>query len=248
MNTFVLGIPVYNEKLTLYDFFYHLSSNLPTSIQEILFINDGSTDGSKEILDKIQSQHKNIKVVHRYPNQGYGASIIYLLSYAKTNQYSFLITMDCDKQHRIEDLYKFIEYKDQYDLISGSRYTLDSPFFGIEPPKERILINQKITKKINQKYNFNITDAFCGFKRYKLQNINPSFFSEKGYGFPLEFWAYCFYYNLSIQEIPVARIYITDDRTFGENLDRHKRRYRYYLRVWKESEKKFRNYLYGKPF
>ncbi len=248
MNSFILGIPVFNEENTLYDFFNQLLSNLPTIIQKVIVINDGSTDSSKEILNEIGSQYKNVKIIHRYPNQGYGASMIFLLNYAKNNQFSFLITMDCDKQHKIEDLYKFIEYDPQIDLVSGSRYKKESPIFGIEPPKDRVLINQKITKKINQKYNFHITDAFCGFKRYKLKKINPDLLFEKGYGFPLEFWAYCFYFHLSIQEIAVARVYITDDRTFGENLDKYKVRYYYYLKVWKQAEKKFQNFIYEKSF
>ncbi|MFN3604452.1 MAG: glycosyltransferase family 2 protein [Leptonema sp. (in: bacteria)] len=241
---FLLGIPVYNEEPYLSDFFENLILHLPKSISKIVAVNDGSTDASKEILEKIQSKNKNLEVIHRYPNQGYGASMIFLLEYAKKNQFDFLVTMDCDKQHKVEDLYKFLELDFSVDVVSGSRYMPDSPFYGIEPPRERILINQKITKKINQKYHFNLSDAFCGFKRYKLNRIE-NIFTEKGYGFPLEFWTYCYYFKMSIQEVSVTKVYITDDRSFGENLNKHRVRYKYYLRVWKEAERKFSN-LYGR--
>lgn len=239
---FILGIPLFNEEDTILEFFSNLISNLPREIEKIIVINDGSTDNSKFLLEKLKENYKFLEIKHHYPNQGYGFSIIQLMFYAKKEQYDFLITMDCDKQHKVEDLIKFINFDYNIDVVSGSRYREDSPSFGIKPPEDRVRINQKITKKLNEKYKFSLTDSFCGFKRYKLKKINPELFTEKGYGFPLEFWTYCYYYGLTLKEIPVARIYITDDRSFGEDLDKYKKRYKYYLKVWKNSEKKFSSF------
>jgi dolichol-phosphate mannosyltransferase len=237
----LLGIPVYNEEENIFPFFDHLFSFIPKEIKKIIIINDGSTDNSPKLLEQIKNQYKSfyIDVIHRYPNQGYGSSMIYLLDYAKKNSFDYLITMDCDRQHKVEDLNKFIQQPENIDVVSGSRYLPESPECGIKPPIDRMKINTKITQKINQIYKFSITDSFCGFKRYKLKKINLNYFEEKGYGFPLEFWAYCYFFNLTIKEIPVARVYITDDRSFGENLDKYKIRYKYYLKVFKYSHQKF---------
>ncbi len=239
----LLGIPVYNEEENLKTFFENLLFKLPDSIKTISIINDGSTDNSKTILEEIEKKYSDfsLKVYHQYPNQGYGSSMQFLLKYAKKNNFDYLITMDCDRQHTPEDLIRFIKEPMEWDVISGSRYLPESRSCGNQPPQDRLKINKKITKKINQLFRFNLTDAFCGFKRYKLKNIHPEFLNEKGYGFPLEFWTYCYYFNLTIKEIPVTRIYITDDRSFGENLDKYKIRYRYYLAVLKNSIKKFQN-------
>jgi len=238
MSKFLLGIPVYNEEENIVPFFEQLFAKLPEKIHHIIVINDGSTDNSKNLLESLKKYPK-IEIVHRYPNQGYGASMIFLLEYARKNHFDFLITMDCDRQHRVEDIQRFIEEDSNIDVLSGSRYLPDSPLCGISPPQERVKINQKITNKLNKIYRWQLTDAFCGFKRYKTKKINPSLLEEKGYAFPLEFWAYCYYNQLSIKEIPVARVYITDDRSFGENLDKHRIRYRYYLSVFKKSNQKF---------
>lgn len=238
----LLGIPVYNEEDNILPFFENLSSKLPKEIEKIVFVNDGSSDNSRIILEDIKNQHKTlIDIVHRYPNEGYGASMIFLLNYAKQNHFEFLITMDCDQQHKPEDLQRFIKVSPNFDIVSGSRYLGESPIAGIDPPIERVKVNQRITKKLNQIFNFQLSDSFCGFKRYKLSNIVPSLLEEKGYAFPIEFWTYAYYKNLSIIEIPVARIYITDDRSFGENLDRHRIRYKYYLKTLKTSLKKFQH-------
>ncbi|GIX40961.1 MAG: dolichyl-phosphate mannose synthase [Leptospiraceae bacterium] len=240
----LLGIPVYNEEENINPFFEHLFSKLPEEINKIIVINDGSTDNSKKLLENIKKKYDNfsIEIIHRYPNLGYGASMIFLLDYAKQNHFDFLITMDCDRQHRVEDLKRFIKQPFSFDVVSGSRYLPNSPKCGIDPPKDRLKVNQKITLKLNQIYHFRLTDSFCGFKRYKLEKIHPECFEEKGYGFPLEFWSYCYYFKLSIKEIPVARVYITDDRSFGENLDKYKIRYKYYLNVLKKANKKFQQF------
>lgn len=239
---YLLGIPVYNEKDNIPVVFRKLLSGLPDAIKEILVINDGSTDGSGEILEEIKNTYSNhkITIIHNYPNQGYGRSIRFLLEYARSRNYEFLITMDCDQQHRIEDLHHFIEIAPNYDVVSGSRYLPGSPRFGIRPPADRVEINKRITEKLNTLFRLPLTDSFCGFKRYRLKNINPDVLDENGYAFPVEFWVYVYYHNLSVTEIPVARVYITDDRSFGENLDRPKLRYHYYLRVLKKSIEKFK--------
>ncbi|MCS7204315.1 MAG: glycosyltransferase family 2 protein [Leptospiraceae bacterium] len=238
--TFLLGIPVYNEVKFIPIFFEKLLKNLPDEINEIIVINDGSTDGSRHALDEIKTPNRTkIQVIHQYPNQGYGAGIIFLMSMAKEANYDYLITMDCDLQHQVEDLQKFIQESKEIDVVSGSRYLPESPIAGVDPPPERIEINKRITAKLNKTYHFYLTDSFCGFKRYRLKNIQPEVFEEKGYAFPMEFWAYSFYNKLTIKEIPVARVYVTNDRSFGENLDRHTVRYHYYLRVLKKSDRKF---------
>ncbi|MBU44903.1 MAG: dolichyl-phosphate mannose synthase [Spirochaetaceae bacterium] len=234
----LLAIPVYNEASSLREVFSEILDHLPEQIQAIVAIDDGSTDGSAEILDELSKEQSIIFVRHHRQNHGYGCAMIESMKIAQKHGYSHLITMDCDRQHRPEDLIRFLNVDPDIDVVSGSRYLPESRRQG-HAPEDRVEINSRITARLNRRYGWSLTDSFCGFKRYKMERIDPALFSETGYAFPMEFWPYCQGKGLKIQELAVSRIYTTDSRSFGEDLDRRRRRYRYYLNTFRKAEKKF---------
>ena len=234
----LLAIPVFNEADSLEGVFSEILDHLPPEIQAIVAIDDGSSDGSAEILDELSQKRDKIFVRHHQENHGYGCAMIESMKIARKHGYSHLVTMDCDRQHRPADLIRFIQMDPDIDVVSGSRYLPDSRTQG-NPPEDRVEINSRITARLNRHYEWSLTDSFCGFKRYRMENIDPDQFKETGYAFPMEFWAFCRRSNLLIQELAVSRIYTTDSRSFGEDLDRRRRRYRYYLETLKSAEKKF---------
>jgi dolichol-phosphate mannosyltransferase len=233
----ILAVPVYNEVSTISAFFDTLTAHLPEEIREIYIINDGSTDRSGEEIRDFAKKEARVALLERKHNEGYGASMIAALRHAGERGCDYLITIDCDLQHRPEDLKRFIEFDPRIDIVSGSRYLPESQNCGSAPP-ERVEINERITAMLNRRYGWNLSDTFCGFKRYRLARIDPGFFTVKGYAFPLEFWAYAHHHRLSIQEIGVSRIYVTDDRSFGEDLDKKNKRFRYYIKTWRETERR----------
>lgn len=234
----LLAIPVYNEEATVREVLASVQEALPEAIREIYLINDGSTDGSAAQIDSFVAECSIARVLHRSRNEGYGATMIESFRYAKEKRYDYVITMDCDRQHRPEDLIRFIDVDSAVDVVSGSRYLRDSARYG-EAPEERVLVNRKITERLNRRYGWDLTDAFCGFKRYRVQSIDPAVFETTGYAFPMEFWVWAYRNRLRIEEIAVSRIYTTDDRSFGEDLDRMRKRYRYYLETWNGAESRF---------
>ena len=233
-------IPVFNEGSVIQKVAKRTLEH-STSFANILFINDGSTDTSKSELLGLALTYPEITVLNKETNQGYGASLISGIEFAIQNKYDFCITMDCDDQHQPSDLPRFFEFDSSVDLVSGSRYLPNSGVQGIEPPGDRVEINKRITALINKHYDLHITDAFCGFKRYKLSSFQNHEFTENGYASPLELWSYVYHLSRSVKEIAVDRIYITDDRSFGEDLDKKRKRYQYYLQVWKRSHKTYEN-------
>ncbi len=206
----------------------------------ILLLDDGSTDQSGAILDQMSGKFNYIQAIHHKKNQGYGASMQDALVIGKQQGYDFVITMDCDRQHRPEDIQRFIDKSPDIDIVSGSRYMPQSGHSGVAP-EDRVEINGRIVKMLNRKFGWYLTDAFCGFKRYRLDRIELSFFQEQGYAFPLEFWAYAAWSGLSIEEISVQRIYTTDDRSFGEDLDKKRKRFLYYLRTFYAAQKRLKS-------
>jgi glycosyltransferase involved in cell wall biosynthesis len=234
----LLVIPVFNEESSLVSVLTNTCRHLPAEINRILLINDGSTDGSAAILDQLAARDSRLVVRHRPRNLGYGATQIEAMRFGQAGGFQYLITMDCDEQHRPEDLARFVAFDPAVDVVSGSRYLSDSLGIG-HAPEQRVQINARITALVNRECGWNLTDTFCGFKRYRLDSVRPDLFCVNGYAFPMEFWAFAARYGLRVQELAVPRIYITDDRSFGEDLDRQRRRYRYYLSVWREARRRF---------
>lgn len=237
MNQLV-AIPVYNEEQSIRNVAAETIPHVRDSIRELLFIDDGSTDGSGAIIRDLAHNHSVVRALHHERNRGYGAVLIAALEYGKRNGYDYLITMDCDRQHQPEDLSRFATFDPEIGILSGSRYLPDSGQSG-SAPVDRVEINRRVTGRLNREFNWNLTDAFCGFKRYHLAQFDTELLTEKGYAFPLELWAYAARFRISIREIPVHRIYTTDDRSFGEDLDRRRKRYRYYLRTLNRALRRF---------
>jgi dolichol-phosphate mannosyltransferase len=226
-------IPVFNEKNTVTQV-VEKTLHHASAFSDILLVDDGSSDGSTQILLQLQKKYPQIFLILKEKNYGYGASLNSGFQFAIEKNYSFWITMDCDEQHQPKDLIRFQEIDPKIELVSGTRYHPNSKTQGIPSPKDRVEINHRITKYLNAIYNLQITDAFCGFKRYKREAFANYNFKVTGYSSPMELWTYITWKKISFTEIAVDRIYITDDRSFGEDLDKKRKRYKYYLQTWKQ--------------
>jgi dolichol-phosphate mannosyltransferase len=69
-----------------------------------------------------------------------------------------------------------------------------------------------------------LTDAFCGFKAYRVAALRALALDVDGYDFPLQFWVQAAAHGLRVDEIPVPRIYLDPNRSFGTGLDDADRR------------------------
>ena len=141
--------------------------------------------------------------------------------------------MDCDGQHEPSHIEQFLAELDAsgMDIVSGSRYLPNSPQVSAAPSSRRE-INARVSEYINRVTGWSLTDAFCGFKAYRMQSLAGLELREAGYAMPLELWAKAYRRGLRVMELPVERIYCDHDRTFGHDLDDPEVRFDYYMRVW----------------
>jgi dolichol-phosphate mannosyltransferase len=221
----LVAIPVFNEL----QYVQHVLEKVRRFHREILVIDDGSTDGTAEML----AGRSDIRLVRHAVNRGYGQSVIDAFTYADAHGYDWVITMDCDEQHEPEsspDFVRTIE-QDRWDIISGSRY-LRSRQDDDLPPGDRRTINATITSLVNNALNLNITDAFCGFKAHRVSAMMPLKLDEPGYAFPLQLWPRAALAGLRITEVPVRLIYKDPNRHFGGLLDDAAVRLAHYLDVF----------------
>lgn len=221
---FLLAIPVFNEERHVVD----VVNRARRYCSDILLIDDGSTDDTPRLLGEL----RGIRLIRHAENRGYGKSLADAFNFAIRLNYRWLITMDCDNQHEPSAIPRFhaAALKDDADLISGTRYpegrTVDAAV-----PADRRDINRRITAILNRRLGLNLTDAFCGFKAYRVSTLASLKITVPGYAMPMQFWVQAATAGLRIREIPVRLIYNDPTRHFGGLLDDPHVRYAHYLEV-----------------
>lgn len=127
-------IPVFNEKKSIKLLYSQLKKVLDkfTNSYEIIFIDDGSTDGSSLILENIHRQDKKIKIIRFRRNFGQTSALSAGFDYA---QGELIITMDGDLQNDPRDIPRMlVKMAKGYDLVSGWRKKRNDPFLAKKVP------------------------------------------------------------------------------------------------------------------
>ncbi len=235
----ITAIPVFNEERHLKGVLQEVQRFSP----HILVVNDGSTDETAGILKRfsrgkpmVNFGHGKFEVISHPVNRGYGAALISAFQYALAHDIEVLVTMDCDGQHEPHRLGVLLEALDkETDIVSGSRYLRDFRQ-DTAPPQDRQQINRVITSELNERFGLQLTDAFCGFKAYRVEALSRLHITETGWGMPLQLLVQAARLGLRIKEVGVPRVYLDPSRAFGGLLDNPEERLAYYRRVIAEAE------------
>ena len=220
------ALPVYNEQ-------NHVAAVLAEVRRfstDVLVVDDGSRDGTADVLARIEG----IRVLRHSRNMGYGAALQTAFGYAIEQGYDVLVTLDCDGQHEPQRIPEFVSACAGWDLVSGSRYLEGGEGVGAAPPDRR-RINEEMTRVLNERLGLNLTDAFCGFKAYRVEALRGLRLTEPGYGMPLELWVQAVRLGWRIRELAVPLIYLEEERSFVGALDHAEVRRRYYYAVLERS-------------
>jgi glycosyltransferase involved in cell wall biosynthesis len=216
----LLGIPVYNEQR----YVEPVLEEVRKYAGDVLVIDDGSTD-----LTPLKLAKQPVEVIRHAENRGYGRSMQDMLRWAEFDGFDWLITMDCDEQHEPAAIPRFVAAIEAgaADVISGSRY-LREHNGDDDPPRDRRAINHAVTEELNTRLGLRLTDAFCGFKAYRVAACRDLDLDIDGYDFPMQFWVQAVAAGLRITELPVRLIYHDPNRSFGGPLDDAGRRLAHY--------------------
>ncbi|MBT3721621.1 glycosyltransferase family 2 protein [archaeon] len=157
-------IPAYNEKENIVELYKRLSAVLKQlkKTYEIIFVDDGSSDGTFVELDKISKTDKNVKVIKFRKNFGQTAAWSAGFDSSKGD---LIITMDSDLQNDPKDIPKLLKkISEGYDVVSGWRHKRKDKFFK----KFFSLFSRFLRKKLIKDQ---IHDSGCSLKVYKKEAI-----------------------------------------------------------------------------
>ncbi|MEC9436869.1 MAG: glycosyltransferase family 2 protein [Candidatus Neomarinimicrobiota bacterium] len=155
-------IPVFNEKDSINQLYNEIINSLNIRDYEIIFIDDGSTDGSSEIVQELIQNNEKVNLIQFYRNYGKSAA---LSEGFKHSEGDYVVTMDADLQDdptEIENLINKLE--EGFDVVSGWKKNRKDPLSKRLPSKLFNFITRIFT-------SVKIHDFNCGLKIYKKSVI-----------------------------------------------------------------------------
>ncbi|MBP6497639.1 MAG: glycosyltransferase [Sulfurospirillum sp.] len=159
---FSIVIPVFNEENSLNELVSRIKDVTDTLAKpyEIIFINDGSTDKSQEVIDKLSRDYNNIHSITFRKNFGKSAALNAGFKHVK---YDIVFTMDADLQDDPIEIPRFLEeIQNGYDLVTGWKENrLD--------PKEKTIPSKLFNAMTSKMSGLKLNDYNCGFKCYKKE-------------------------------------------------------------------------------
>lgn len=145
---------------------------------EIVIGNDGSTDGTKQILEQLMEEFPNLRAVHSKQNSGYGDALFKAI-YASRGQY--VVTIDSDGQFELSDYLLLLQecLKDDYDAVTGYRMGKKDTFL-------KVLADRALNVIVRVLFGLRYKDTNCALKLFKGDLIRNITIEARFYPTPTE--------------------------------------------------------------
>jgi glycosyltransferase involved in cell wall biosynthesis len=156
-------VPVFNEEGNLPILIPKLVQVLnPLGLAyEMIFVDDGSSDGSRGILREMASQYPSLRIIGLKKNRGLSTALLAGIREVRGEK---IVTLDSDLQNNPEDIPRLLSYLDRYDMATGWRQKRDDPWLK--------RISSKIANAIrNRLSGEEIYDSACTLRAFKRECI-----------------------------------------------------------------------------
>lgn len=187
-------IPVYNEWRTIREL---LEKLIHLKVEkEIIVVDDGSNDGTSDILDKFS--HPRVKLIRHPRNRGKGAAIRTGLAEAAGD---LVIIQDADLEQDPEDIYHLIQpiLKKEAKVVYGSRFLQERPKMNLPAYFANIFLSRLASLLYGQR----ITDLETCYKVFDREVIQSVSLKSDGFEFEPEVTAKILKQGHRIHEVPI---------------------------------------------
>lgn len=193
-------IPVYNEAATVEGLIERvIGAGLP--LKEVIVVDDGSSDGTAEVLDEVRRRFPICRIERHDANRGKGAAIRTALERARGE---IVIIQDADPEYDPAELPRLVEpiVNGVADVVLGSRFSGGGlhrvGFFW------HTLANRVLTLLSNMLTNLALTDMECCYKLFRREVIETIRLEENRFGFEPEIIAKIARRDLRIYEVGIS--------------------------------------------
>jgi Glycosyltransferases involved in cell wall biogenesis len=205
MDRKVVIIPTYNEKENIEKIIRAVRA-LEDDFH-ILIIDDGSPDGTAQIVKGLQSEFpESLFIIERAGKQGLGTAYMAGFKWSVEHGYDYVIEMDADFSHNPADLPRLYRAcsENGADLAIGSRYC--NGISVINWPIGRVIMSYYASAYVRTVLGMKVYDTTAGFKCYRrkvLETIDFSRIKMRGYGFQIEMKYNTYKLGFKIEEVPI---------------------------------------------
>ena len=185
--SFAVIIPMFNEQEGAAKCISEISHSLNKidCTYKIIAVDDGSSDGTLNVLNSILATNQNLEVIIHGQNQGYGGALKTGIKKAHELGLAYVLFMDSDLTNQPTDIQHFYKKMQLHaDVIKATRYSDGGKIQGV-PFKRRII--SKIGNVIAYRlFKLPITDPTNGFRALRTNIANGLDFKEKGFPIIME--------------------------------------------------------------
>lgn len=208
MRTFVV-VPAYNEEKTI----EKVLNDLLNMGFEFVVVDDGSVDGTNNIVKKLIMEKKHGYICRHLLNRGLGAAIKTGIEAALEENADVIVTFDADGQHDPNDIYSVINpiINQEADVCIGTRDFNDMP----RSKKYGNSVMNLITLIF---YGIKVGDSQSGLRAFNRKAANEIIINARDYGVSSEIIGEIKRHDLKLKEVPMKTIYTDYTMKKGTNL------------------------------
>lgn len=197
-------VPTYNEK-------DNISLIIPEVLRqdsclEVLVVDDGSPDGTGDIVEAMSAENPKIHLIRRAGKMGLGSAYVTGFKWALERDYERVFEMDADFSHKPSDLPRLLLAAEDADLVLGSRYN-EKKIGVVNWDWKRLLLSYFANLYTRLVTGLPVKDATGGFKcfrRIALESLDLSGMKSDGYCFQIETTFKIWKKGLRVKEIPIV--------------------------------------------
>lgn len=206
--------PTFNEEANIKNTVLKAAEVLKKNFKkwEVIVVNDGSSDRTKEIVEKLRKEDTRIRVISHRENKGYGAS---LATGFYNSKYDWIAFTDSDGQFDFDEIENFVSKQSEVgaDLVIGY-------YKKRQVSKFKIVTSKLWEMTVFALFNLHVKDIDCGFKLVSKKVIDriPRLESERGAFVSSELLIKAKKKDFKIVEIPVTHYPRTAGKGTGRDL------------------------------